>query len=276
MSNEDASNTLLGRLRHFLQVEPQNKKELINLLRDAHLRALINSDTFSMLEGVIQLAQIRARDIMLPKAQMVCVPYEAKLKEIIEIITRSGHSRFPVINETKDEILGVLHAKDLLYFQAFPKAEFDLNDVMRQAIFIPESRRLDLLLREFRNTRNHMAIVVDEYGTVDGFITIEDIIEQVVGDIEDEFDIDQEVYIKSHGDRYYIIKAQTPIEQFNEELNADLSNESYDTIGGILMTHFGYLPARDETITIGPFEFKVINADSRRIKLVSCLDTRSN
>lgn len=276
MNNEDEPSSLLTKLRHFLQVEPQNKEELINLLRDAHLRALINSDTFSMLEGVIQLAQIRVRDIMLPKNQMTCIPYQATFEEIMKIITRSGHSRFPVINECKDEILGILHAKDLLYFQVSPETEFDLNDVMRQAIFIPESRRLDLLLREFRNTRNHMAIVVDEYGTVDGFVTIEDIIEQVVGDIEDEFDIDEEVYIKSHGDRYYIIKAQTPIKAFNEVLNAELSDLSYDTVGGILMAQFGYLPARGETITIESFEFKIINADSRRIKLVSCQDKRSN
>lgn len=276
MNKEDDSSSLFMRLRQFLQVEPQNKEELINLLRDAHSRSLIDSETLGMIEGVIQFTQMRVRDIMLPKKQMTCISQDDELKDIIDIVTNSGHSRFPVTGDTTDEIIGILHAKDLLRFQADPTAEFDLLDIIRLTSFVPESKRLDLLLGEFRNNRNHMAIVVDEYGGVNGFVTIEDIIEQIVGDIEDEFDIDEETYIKAHSDNYYIVKAHTPIEEFNEQLHADFSDESYDTIGGIVMTNFGHLPKRGETITIEQFEFKVINADARRIKLLACFDKRTD
>lgn len=212
---------------------------------------------------------------MLPKKQMTCISQDAELKEVIEIVTSSGHSRFPVTGTHRDEVIGILHAKDLLRFQAEQNSDFDLQDIIRLTTFVPESKRLDLLLSEFRNNRNHMAIVVDEYGAVSGFVTIEDIIEQIIGDIEDEFDIDEEAYIKAHSDHYYIVKAHTPIEEFNEQLHAHFSDENYDTIGGIVMTNFGYLPKRGEVITIDRFEFKVINADARRIKLLACHDKRS-
>lgn len=276
LSKEDEHGSLFTRLRQFLQVEPQNKEELINLLRDAHCRSLIDSETLGMIEGVIQFTQMRVRDIMLPKKQMTSISQDAELKEVIEIVTRSGHSRFPVTGDQKDEIIGILHAKDLLRFQAEQNTDFDLHDIIRLATFVPESKRLDLLLSEFRNNRNHMAIVVDEYGAVNGFVTIEDIIEQIIGDIEDEFDIDEETYIKAHSDNYYIVKAHTPIEEFNEQLHANFSDETYDTIGGIVMTNFGYLPKRGEVIIIDQFEFKIINADARRIKLLSCFDKRPN
>nr|WP_045107486.1 transporter associated domain-containing protein [Legionella hackeliae] len=274
MSKEDDNGSLLMRFRQFLQVEPQNKEELINLLRDAHIRSLIDSETLNMIEGVIQFSQMRVRDIMLPKKQMTSISQDLELEDVIDIVSSSGHSRFPVTGDHKDEIIGILHAKDLLRFQVDKTAEFDLHDIIRQATFVPESKRLDLLLSEFRNNRNHMAIVVDEYGAVSGFVTIEDIIEQIIGDIEDEFDIDEEAYIKAHGDSYYIVKAHTPIEEFNEQLHANFSDESYDTIGGIVMTNFGHLPQRGETIIIDQFEFKVINADARRIKLLGCFDKR--
>nr|WP_019217081.1 transporter associated domain-containing protein [Legionella tunisiensis] len=274
MSKEDDTGSWFMRLRQFLQIEPQNKEELISLLRDAHARSLIDSETLSMIEGVIQFAQMRVRDIMLPKNQMTCISQDDELKDIIDIVTSSGHSRFPVTGDNKDEIIGILHAKDLLRYQAERTTDFDLHDIIRFTTFVPESKRLDLLLSEFRNNRNHMAIVVDEYGAVNGFVTIEDIIEQIIGDIEDEFDIDEEAYIKAHGDAYYIVKAHTPIEEFNEQLEANFSDENYDTIGGIVMSTFGYLPKRGEAITIKEFEFKVINADSRRIKLLACFDKR--
>ena len=274
MSKEDDTGSWFMRLRQFLQVEPQNKEELISLLRDAHARSLIDSETLSMIEGVIQFAQMRVRDIMLPKNQMTCISQDDELKDIIDTVTSSGHSRFPVTGDNKDEIIGILHAKDLLPYQAERTTDFDLHDIIRFTTFVPESKRLDLLLSEFRNNRNHMAIVVDEYGAVNGFVTIEDIIEQIIGDIEDEFDIDEEAYIKAHGDAYYIVKAHTPIEEFNEQLEANFSDENYDTIGGIVMSTFGYLPKRGEAITINEFEFKVINADSRRIKLLACFDKR--
>ena len=167
-----------------------------------------------------------------------------------------------------------MHSKDLLRYQQAHVETFDLLDICRQVTFVPESRRLDSLLSEFRSNRNHMAIVVDEYGEVSGFVTIEDIIEQIIGDIEDEFDIDEEAYIKSHDDRHYIIKGHTPIIEFNEQLHAEFSDEIYDTMGGIIMYHFGHLPKRGESITIDGFDFKIINADARKIKLVECIDKR--
>ncbi|MBA2656140.1 MAG: CBS domain-containing protein [Tatlockia sp.] len=275
MAKEDDNCSMFSRLWQFLQIEPKNKDELVDLLRDAHGRSLIDSETLGMIEGVIQFSQMRVRDIMLPKKQMTCISQSAELKEIIEIVTGSGHSRFPVTADHGDEIIGILHAKDLLGFKLENNSDFDIDDIIRSARFVPESKRLDILLAEFRNNRNHMAIVVDEYGAVNGFVTIEDIIEQIIGDIEDEFDIDEEAYIKSHGDDYFIVKAHTPIEEFNEQLHASFSDDSYDTIGGIVMTNFGYLPTRGEAITIDQFEFKVINADARRIKLLACYDKRS-
>lgn len=259
------------RLKQIWQIEPQNKEELISLLRDAQTRALIDTETLAMIEGVILFAQMKVRDIMLPKKQMTCVSDETSLQEVIKIVTQSGHSRFP-ITDGKNDVIGVLHAKDLLRFQE--DDDFDIHDIIRETTFVPESKRLDFLLSEFRSNRNHMAIVVDEYGEVSGFVTLEDVIEQIIGDIEDEFDIDEEAYIKEHGNAHYIIKAHTPIEEFNEQLHANFSDDSYDTIGGIVMTTFGHLPERGEIITINNFEFKVINADAKGIKLLECFDLR--
>ena len=273
LNKEEDSNWFM-RLKQFLQVEPQNKDQLISLLRDAQIRALINAETLAMIEGVILFSQMKVRDIMLPKQQMTCVPQDAELDKVIDIVTESGHSRFPITGESKDEVVGTLHAKDLLRFQAQGNAPFDLFDIAREATIVPESKRLDSLLNEFRHNRNHMAIVVDEYGAVSGFVTLEDIIEQIIGDIEDEFDIDEEAYIKAHGDARYIIKAHTPIEEFNEQLKTDFSDESYDTVGGIVMASFGYLPKRNEVIMVDNFEFKILNADARRIRLLECYDRR--
>lgn len=261
------------RLKRYFQVKPENKEQVINVLREAHTRSLVNTETLAMLEGVILFSQMQVRDIMLPKKQMTSISEQTELPEIIQIVSNSGHSRFPVVDD-KNEIIGILHAKDLLRFQTEIKPSYNLHDIMRQATFIPESKRLDLLLTEFRSNRNHMAIVVDEYGEILGFVTLEDIIEQIIGDIEDEFDIDEEAYIKTHSDSHFIIKAHTPIEIFNEELHANFSEETYDTIGGIVMSNFGHLPRRGEVITIDQFEFKIINADARRIKLLRCLDLR--
>ncbi len=274
MTKDDESDSWFVRLKQFIQREPQNQDDLVSLLRDANLRELIDSDTLAMLEGAIAFSQMRARDIMLPKNQMTCVNKDFGLDEVIQIVAQSGHSRFPVTGDNSDEIIGILHAKDLLRFQQNHMEEFDIEDISRQVMFVPESKRLDSLLSEFRSNKNHMAIVVDEYGAVAGFVTIEDIIEQIIGDIEDEFDIDEEAYIKTHGEQHYIIKAHTPIDEFNEQLKANISDETYDTIGGIVMAGFGYLPKRDETIIINKFEFKVLNADARRIKLLECIDRR--
>lgn len=276
MTKHEDSTTWISRLKSFLQSEPQNKEQLINLLRDAQIRALIDTETLAMIEGVILYSQMKARDVMLPKNQITCIPEEASLAEVIRIVTESGHSRFPVIEDNKQEIIGILHAKDLLKFQMQDEATFDIHDLVRQVTFIPEGKKLNHLLSEFRHNRNHMAIVVDEYGKTAGFITLEDIIEQIIGDIEDEFDIDEEAYIKAHGAGHYIIKAHMPIDEFNEQLHTQFSDELYDTIGGIVMAELGHLPKRGDTVTIQQFEFKVINADARRIKLLECFDLRPN
>lgn len=276
MSKDDDTNSWFTRLKHFLQGEPQNKEQLIELLRDAQIRALIDTETLIMIEGVLLFAQMTVRDIMLPKKQMTCVKQNAALHEIIDLVTQSGHSRFPVTGANKSDIIGVLHAKDLLRYQTEAPVSFNLQDIIRQATFVPESKRLDILLREFRANRNHMAIVVDEYGEIAGFVTLEDIIEQIIGDIEDEFDIDEDAYIKMHGAAHYFIKAHTPIEEVNETLQAHFNDQFYDTIGGVVINRFGYLPKRGEVITIDQFEFKIINANARRIKLLECFDLRPN
>lgn len=274
MSKEEEGHSWFARFKQFLQGEPQDQEELIELLRDAHSRLLINSETLAMIEGTLLFSKMRARDIMLPKKQMVCINQQDDYYKIVEIVTRTGHSRFPVTSDNTDEIIGILHAKDLLYYNASNLDTFDLCDICRQVTFIPESRPLDKLLSEFRSNKNHMAIVVDEYGEISGFVTIEDIIEQIIGDIEDEFDIDENAYVKTHDNNHYIIKAHTPIEEFNEQLQAQFSDETYDTIGGIVMNKLGHLPHRGESIVIDDFEFKIINADARRIKLLECIDKR--
>ncbi|TAL58321.1 MAG: CBS domain-containing protein [Legionella sp.] len=276
MNKDEDGSSWFVRLKQFLQGEPKNQEELVSLLRDAQIRSLISSETLAMIEGSIVFSKMRVRDIMLPKNQMVSINQKDSFNDIIQTVTRTGHSRFPVTDENSDEIIGILHAKDLLQYQQDNLDDFDLFDICRQATFVPESKRLDSLLSEFRSNRNHMAIVVDEYGEVSGFVTIEDIIEQIIGDIEDEFDIDEDAYIKSHGNNHYIIKAQTPIEEFNEQIKAQFSDEVYDTIGGIVMNNFGYLPKRGESIMIEELEFKVINADARRIKLLECIDKRNS
>lgn len=273
--NKEEETSWFIRLKQFLQGEPQNQEELVSLLRDAQIRSLISSETLAIIEGAILFSKMRARDIMLPKNQMVCISHVDEFQHIVNIVSQTGHSRFPVTGENPDEIIGILHAKDLLRYQSESLESFDLFDICRHVTFIPESRPLDNLLSEFRSNKNHMAIVVDEYGEISGFVTIEDIIEQIIGDIEDEFDIDEDAYIKTHDNHCYIIKAHTPIEEFNEQLHAEFSDETYDTISGIIMNKFGYLPTRGESITINDFEFKIINADARRIKLLECIDKRT-
>lgn len=273
-NKEEEGGSWFSRLKQFLQGEPKNQEELVSLLRDAQIRSLISSETLAIIEGAISFSKMRVRDIMLPKNQMVCINQHDAFHDIIKTVTQTGHSRFPVTDESSDDIIGIVHAKDLLRYQSSTVESFDLVDICRQATFIPESRPLDNLLSEFRSNKNHMAVVVDEYGEISGFVTIEDVIEQIIGDIEDEFDIDEDAYLKTHGNGHYIVKAHMPIEEFNEQLKAHFSEDTYDTLGGIVMNHLGHLPVRGETVTIGSFEFKIINADARRIKLMECFDTR--
>jgi magnesium and cobalt transporter len=249
--------------------EPRTLEELIEVLREAQRRGLLDADALTMIEGVLEVSELRVRDIMIPRAQMVVVERDAPLERILPIITESAHSRFPVIGESRDEVFGILLAKDLLpYFADDRVAEFNVRDILRPAVFIPESKRLNVLLNEFRSSRNHIAIVVDEYGGVDGLVTIEDVLEQIVGEIVDEHDIDDQVYVMKHGDQLFTVKALTPIEEFNEYFGSDFSDEEFDTIGGLLMREFGHLPKRGEVRSLGRFRFKVLHADSRRIHLL--------
>lgn len=263
-----------NKLTKILNFDPENKEQIIKLLRNSQKNNIINPELLSILEGAIAFEQLQVRDIMLPKKQMTCVNEHAQLDEIITIVTDSGHSRFPVTGDSLDEIIGILHAKDLLKFQNKQDLELDLNDIIRQAPIVPESKRLDTLLNELKKNRNHMAIVVDEYGAVSGCVTIEDIIEQIIGEIADEFDIDEEAYIKNHGENHYIVKGHMPIEEFNEQLKTNFNNEVYDTIGGIIIASFGHLPKVSEAIFINEFEFIIRSADARSIHLIECFDRR--
>ncbi len=262
------------KLANKLDLYPKNKEELIKILRKSQTANILNAEILTVLERAIAFDTLQVRDIMLPKKQMVCVSKDAELPELLKIVTESGHSRFPVTDDNNDSILGILHAKDLLRFQIEYDADMDLTDIVRQSPIVPESMRLDSLLNEFKNNRNHMAIVVDEYGGISGFVTIEDLIEQIIGDIADEFDIDEEAYIKSHGDKNYVIKAHMPIEEFNEQMHANFSDKVYDTIGGVIVAKFGHLPQSLETINIDGFEFIIKSADARCIHLIECFDRR--
>ena len=265
------SRSFLQRIFDIFHSEPQDRQQLVEVLRVAKDDKLIKTDSLAMMEGVLQVAEMQVRDIMIPRSQMNVIHENATLQEILPIVSETRHSRYPVVGENRDDIEGIMLAKELLSyaFDEEGREKFDIKDVLRPAYIIPESKRLDILLTEFRSKRNHMAIVVDEYGCVSGLVTIEDVLEQIVGDIEDEFDIDEEESnIKLHSNGEYIIKAQTDIEDFNERLGSDFSDQEFDTIGGLLVKKFGHMPARDESVKMGDFKFTVLNADQRRVHLL--------
>jgi magnesium and cobalt transporter len=265
------SRSFIQRIFDIFHSEPQDRQQLVEVLRVAKDDKLIKTDSLAMMEGVLQVAEMQVRDIMIPRSQMNVIHENASLQEILPIVSETRHSRYPVVGENRDDIEGIMLAKELLSyaFDEESRQDFDIKDVLRPAYIIPESKRLDILLTEFRSKRNHMAIVVDEYGCVSGLVTIEDVLEQIVGDIEDEFDIDEEESnIKLHSNGEYIIKAQTDIEDFNERLGSDFPDQEFDTIGGLLVNKFGHMPARDETIKMGDFKFTVLNADQRRVHLL--------
>ena len=265
------SRSFLQRIFDIFHSEPQDRQQLVEVLRVAKDDKLIKTDSLAMMEGVLQVAEMQVRDIMIPRSQMNVIHEDASLQEILPIVSETRHSRYPVVGENRDDIEGIMLAKELLSyaFDEEGRDKFDIKDVLRPAYIIPESKRLDILLTEFRSKRNHMAIVVDEYGCVSGLVTIEDVLEQIVGDIEDEFDIDEEESnIKLHSNGEYIIKAQTDIEDFNERLGSDFPDQEFDTIGGLLVNKFGHMPERDETIKMGDFKFTVLNADQRRVHLL--------
>ncbi|PXF64547.1 HlyC/CorC family transporter [Kangiella spongicola] len=265
------SRSFLQRIFDIFQSEPQDRQQLVEVLRVAKDDKLIKTDSLAMMEGVLQVAEMQVRDIMIPRSQMNVIHEDASLQEILPIVSETQHSRYPVVGENRDDIEGIMLAKELLSYAYDENGsqKFDIKDILRPAYIIPESKRLDVLLTEFRSKRNHMAIVVDEYGCVSGLVTIEDVLEQIVGDIEDEFDIDdEESNIKLHSNGEYIIKAQTDIEDFNERLGSDFPDQEFDTIGGLLVNKFGHMPQREETIKMGDFKFTVLNADQRRVHLL--------
>ncbi len=249
--------------------EPRDVDELKTVLREAAGRDIVSDDTMTMLDGVFDVAAMRVRDIMIPRAQMEVVEIDEDLDEFLPNVIESGHSRFPVIGDSRDEVLGVLLAKDLLRFSLPGKKDaFDLKELIRQPVFTPESKQLNVLLTEFRANHNHMAIVVDEYGGVAGLVTIEDVLEEIVGEIDDEHDAEEDANIRKHDDYGYTIKALTPIEEFNEELNAELPDDEFDTIGGLVMHQIGRMPNPGEHTQIDRFHIKVLSAESRRIHLL--------
>ncbi len=249
--------------------EPKDLQALIEILRNSENRNLLDPDVLTMIEGALQVSEMQVRDIMIPRVQMIVIKNNVEPKDILSIVVESGHSRFPVIGDDADEVLGILLAKDLLYyFASHVQEKFNIKDLIRPAVFVPESKRLNVLLREFRSSRNHMAIVVDEYSSVSGLVTIEDVIEEIIGDIEDEYDIDKEEYIKMFGRNRYTVSALTPILEFNQYFGTTFSDDEYDTIGGLILNAFGHVPKRGEFITFDGFNVKILRADKRRIQLM--------
>ena len=259
----------LERLGQALQGELKDREQLREVLQQALQNDVIDIDALTMIDGVIEVAEMQVRDIMIPRSQMVVVERDAELNLILETVVDSAHSRFPAVGENRDEVVGILLAKDLLpYFLEGDESRFNLRDILRPAVFIPESKRLNVLLKEFRASRNHIAIVVDEYGGVAGLVTIEDVLEQIVGNIEDEHDIEEDAYIFQHHYNDFTVKAITPIEDFNEGFHSEFSDEEFDTIGGLVMNGFGHMPKRGETLKLGDFHFKVLRASNRQIYLL--------
>ncbi|WP_133511337.1 HlyC/CorC family transporter [Candidatus Thiosymbion oneisti] len=267
----------LKKLGRLIGCGPQDREQLVELLQDARSRALFDAEALSMLEGVLQVADLRVRDIMIPRADVVCVRRDDPLEEILRVAVESAHSRFPVIGDDKGEVVGMLLAKDMLPLCVSSKEQraFNIRDLLRSAVFVPESKRLNVLLKEFRTSRNHMAIVVDEYGNAAGVVTIEDVLEQIVGEIEDEHDFDEGPPIFKRSAREYTAKARTTIEEFNDYFGSDLPDAAFDTIGGLVVNAFGRLPKQGERIQVSHFRFTVMRADSRRIHLLGVQPLKS-
>jgi len=257
---------LLERLTAFIYREPENREQLLELLSDAHGRDLLDADALSMIEGVLQVSELRARDLMIPRAQMDVIDVDRPVQSWLPRVIECGHSRFPVIEGNRDHVIGILLAKDLLRY--FSEKELDARSMLRPAVFIPESKPLNVLLRDFRANRNHIALVVDEYGGVAGMITIEDVLEQIVGDIDDEYDFDeQDENIIAETDGSFRVKALTEIEQVNASFGTLYPTEEFNTIGGLVTDAFGRVPRRGEAVEVGDFRFEVLRADARQAQL---------
>ena len=266
-----APRSLFDRLSHALLGEPGTRQDLIEVLRDAASRDLLDRDSLDMIEGVLQVSEMKVRDIMVPRSQMDVVDANSTPESYLPMVIESGHSRFPMVDGDKDKVIGILLAKDLLRYLFLDKkkrAHFNVHDMLRPAVFVPESKRLNVLLREFRTSRNHMAIVVNEYGGVAGLLSIEDVLEQIVGEISDEYDIDDDVTIMPRDGGEYVVKALATLADFNARLNTQLAHEEIETIGGLVMARLGHVPRRGEKIDIDGFRFEILRADSRRVYLL--------
>jgi len=274
--SESKKSKLIERLSHFLLRGPEDREQLFELLKSSYEKNLMDADSLSMIEGVLQVSEMQVRDIMIPRSQMDVIDISHSPEKFIPFIIATAHSRFPVIEDDKNDVIGILLAKDLLKYYA--GEDFEIRDMLRPAIFIPESKRLNVLLKEFRSSRNHIAIIVDEYGGVSGMVTIEDVLEQIVGEIEDEFDFDEtEDNIIQDKNGHYRVKASTEIEDFNEFFKVTFSNEEFSTIGGLIIHAFGHLTKRDEKITFQGFKITVLRADSRKLySILLEIDTPGN
>ncbi|MCF7201165.1 HlyC/CorC family transporter [Pseudomonas oligotrophica] len=249
--------------------EPKNRQELLEILHEAHDNKLLDSEALAIVEGAIQVADLQVRDIMVPRSQVISIRADQSPREFLPAIIEAAHSRYPVVGESLDEVIGILLAKDLLplVLQDDQQA-FNIKDLLRPATFVPESKRLNVLLREFRANHNHMAVVIDEYGGVAGLVTIEDVLEQIVGDIEDEHDVEEDSYIRPLPSGDFLVKALTPIDEFNDYFEVEFPDDEFDTVAGLVMNAFGHLPKRNEIIEIDGFRVRVLNADSRRVHML--------
>ena len=255
-----------ARLTRTLAAGLKDRSQLVAMLGEAQQRGVLDSDAFAMLEGVLAVADLQVRDIMIPRVQMVCLCRDDPIARILPAVVESGHSRFPVLDGDRDDVVGILLAKDLLrLFAGATPAKFDMREYMRPVVFVPESKRLNVLLKEFKGNRNHMAIVVDEYSGVAGLVTIEDVIEQIVGDIDDEFDVEDDQNIRREADRQFSVRGSTRIEEFNQFFNVVLPQGEFDTVAGLVLKQFGRVPRRGESVTLGDFEFRVQRTDRRRV-----------
>ncbi|PKH05746.1 CNNM family magnesium/cobalt transport protein CorC [Moritella sp. Urea-trap-13] len=267
-TNGSSKKGFFEKFSQLFQGEPRNREELVEVIQDAENRELIDQDTKDMIEGVLEVAGLKVRDIMIPRSQMITIDKSQGVDEFLPIMIDSAHSRFPVVNEDKDHIEGILLAKDLLKFVFAGESDsFELSSILRPAVVVPESKRVDKLLKEFRSKRYHMAVVVDEFGGVSGLVTIEDILEEIVGDIEDEFDEDESAQedIRRINKSVFSVQALTPVDDFNDYFSSRFSDDEVDTIGGMIAHAFGHLPEQGEIITVDGYQFKVISADRRRI-----------
>ena len=263
-SDSSPKPSLLERISHWLMREPEDREQLIELLHGAYENNLMDADALAMIEGVLQVSEMRVSEIMIPRAQMDVIDINDSPESFIPFVIETAHSRFPVIDRDRDAVIGILLAKDLLRYYA--EGDADIRGMLRPAVFIPESKRLNVLLKEFRSNRNHIAIVVDEYGGVAGLVTIEDVLEQIVGEIEDEYDFDEtEDNVIREQDGAFRVKAVTEIGDFNQALGAHFSDDEFDTVGGLVVSRFGHLPKRGESVSFDGFTFTVLRADSRRL-----------